>query len=336
MKKIIFIGLAMIFANAINCQEDVFEFSLPVPDTSISNSYYNKIEFIDSRIDTGSFGYIKTAGNNKKVPVITKISLEEQLSDFIRRSVVANTLPGTLLLQLRYLNFGQTSSTEGRKQFCYLRINLFRKSEKGYHRAAELDSVISIDLKEPSLKLVQQTQNLLSNFLYRQLSKDEADAEALSRELITRIDVLEKKKIKLYTAQRLTDGIYFSYASLKNQTPDKKDFILRMSDKEPYAVYSIEERGKQENWPLRKVYAVVHEGKMYVTVGGSFYEAKRRKDDFYVVAPGRALISAQELAQAYFFKGIIGQVKTITRTMMYEMKIDYLTGAFIRIHEQGR
>jgi hypothetical protein len=335
MKKIVFIGLAVIFANAINCQEVFFEFSLPVTDTSISNSHYNNIEFIDSRIDTGSFGYIKT-GDNKKVPVITKIPLEEQLSAFIRRSVTPNTAPGTLLLQLRYLDFGHSGSPEGKKQFCYLRIHLFRKSEKGYHRAGELDSLISIDFREPSLKLVQQTQKLVSNFLYHHLSTQEADTEALSREWITRIDVLEKKRIKLYTTPRLTDGIYFSYASLKNQLPDKKDFILRMSDKEPYAVYSIEEGGKQEHWPVRKVYAVVHEGKMYVTVGSSFYEAKRRKDDFYVVAPGRALINAQELAQAYFLKGIVGQVKTITRTMMYEMRIDHLTGAFIRIHEQGR
>ena len=81
MKSFLFF-LVLIFLHLSNlkAQELFQDFLIKLPDYKISNSLYNKIELIDSRLDVTDFGMTRVAQPEWEVRVGTSVHIAKEIS----------------------------------------------------------------------------------------------------------------------------------------------------------------------------------------------------------------------------------------------------------------
>ena len=155
-------------------------------------------------------------------------------------------------------------------------------------------------------------------------------------EQLPKIDSIEKNKLPLYTSNTLTDGIYYNFRSFVNQQPDETGISATFDKKgKPQRISYTNKKGQKVEIESRFIYAFVHEGKPYVSGEFSCYPLEKRGDDFYFT--GKAVdAKSSDVAMATAFFGIIGGLMASSATSVFEMKIDHLSGGFIRIKEVNK
>ncbi|WP_295791537.1 hypothetical protein [Mucilaginibacter sp.] len=146
------------------------------------------------------------------------------------------------------------------------------------------------------------------------------------------IDSVEKLKIKAYNTTAYADGLYLTYQSFMNQAPDKQvtadGFDLNMA-----TIKTTGDNGKPQKVKPAKVYAIVFKGLPYISCRGVYYPLKKENGEFLFT--GRAQVTANNgdviVAGAMF--GILGSLLASNADATFEMKIDHLSGRFIRLKE---
>jgi hypothetical protein len=147
------------------------------------------------------------------------------------------------------------------------------------------------------------------------------------------IDSIEKCELSLYSSSGLKDGIYKSFSSFVNQQPDETGVSVEFYKNEKVkTIRFTNNKDRQQEIESRFLYAFVYQGKAYVSGEFSCYPLEKRGNDFYFIGKAKDA-KGGEVAAASFFFGIIGSLMASSATSTFEMKIDHLSGGFIRVKE---
>jgi hypothetical protein len=139
-------------------------------------------------------------------------------------------------------------------------------------------------------------------------------------------DSFEKSMIKLYTTTQFVDGLYRSFKAFAAQIPDQA-MTVEEKNNEIKNVKVSDSTGKLIKVKSKDVYAMVYKGQLYVATSYSFYPLTKEKEDFYFTGKVKAGVDA--MAGAMF--GLMGSLLSSSSYYTFEMKIDHISGGFIRI-----
>jgi hypothetical protein len=120
--------------------------------------------------------------------------------------------------------------------------------------------------------------------------------------------------------------LYLNYKSFAAQIPDQKIYVEEKNDKIKN-VKITDSTGKLVKVKSRDVYGLVYKGQPYAATSYDFYLLNKGKEDFYFTGKVKA---GTDLMAGYLF-GIMGSLLSSTNYYTFVMKIDYLSGRFIRI-----
>jgi hypothetical protein len=85
--------------------------------------------------------------------------------------------------------------------------------------------------------------------------------------------------------------------------------------------------GKLIKLKSRDLYAIVYKGQPYAATSYDFYPLTKEKGDFYFT--GKVKAGADPIAGAMF--GLMGSLLSSTNYYTFEIKIDHVSGGFMRI-----
>jgi len=277
-------------------------------------------------------GIVQAGALNKKVRVVPRIPIAEQFRILLDSLKDASAKEGVLVFQLRHFSFVEITGAFNEKGYCYLRVDLYAKKGDQYLKLNSLDSVVYVKSVEVTKKLMKNTRELIFDFISTSLLIEPGEGAYYSYSDIRNIDRIEKSRLKLYTTNEYTDGLYLSYESFKNQVPDM-EAIVTMDDKQVRSVSIINAKGKTEKVNARSVYAVVHNGQPHIATEYGFYQLRKVKDDFLFYGKGKVTADAVDVITAQFYHGLIGSMLAADKESILEMKIDHINGGFIRLRD---
>jgi hypothetical protein len=334
MKKAPFLCLILLgVCPCLFSQRTTEDFEISLPEKKVY-SLYSEISFVDSRYDTSSMGIVQLGAFNRKAAVIPKKHFSLQLPEVLRALNDGAAEDGKLLFQLRQFNFVEVTRMSERG-FCYLRAELYAKSNDQYQKIGLIDTIIMVKSLDVTRTLFRRASRAITDFISVNLErKPDQAAVAYTIEDVKNIDNIEKRQIPLYANSALADGLYLSYRSFSNLVPDHQA-VVEMKDNKIYGVRIKGPDGKPAKSGTNYVYAVVHEGKAYVNTEYGYYELTKRENDFLFIGKAKVSGNTADVIAAGVFFGIIGSLMASNATATFELKIDHLNGTVIPIREKA-
>lgn len=334
MKKIILILGAFIISSSILFAQKDFE--LQIPPLKVVESNYNRITYIDSRVNKRDFGFIYTTVWNKYTPIQENTPLAIQLQSLIKDVTEESAKDQTILFQLRDLSFsdGVKSDTPA---YCHIRINLYQEYKAAtteYYYINRLDTLIA---SKKSNTILDEASAAITSFVMENLTTLPLD-EVYTLDEVSNIDNIEKANLKVYQTDVYVDGVYPDYHSFANQTPLTAEMTCKTKDKELKEVKVKDATG--EKWVKVKpqdVYAVVAEGVPYIAAGKKYCILYKNGMDFEFrtdESKGMRVMPNVSFevgggSGGGFVGGGIGIVFGSSPKEKITMIIDHLTGDFI-------
>ena len=310
------------------------DFIFGLPEQKIQNSFYKSIKYIDSREDTTNMGVVfKDHGfGDRRTTVILSTPLSIQLSGVLNELVDSTSKDGTILFQLRKFNFVQTSGGTYSKRYCFLRAEIYSMNNGLYQKLAFIDTTIITHGNNSTKKILIVAGTTISNFIATNLTRKAPDSNYFSLIDISKIDSLEKQQIFVYNTSKYTDGLYTTYKSFMNQTPDSR-ITAQEIDSEISSVKSIDETGNTTNVKAKDVFAIVFNGQPFISTTYGYFKLRKVDDDFIFVGKAKAVANSADVEAAAFAFGIIGGILASNVTEDFEMKIDHVNGEIITLRQ---
>lgn len=334
-KPLLLATILLLFVYQATSQKDTEDFTITLPTEKITNSFYNRITYVDSRYDRTNMGIVQLGAFNRKVKVVPTVLISEQLNNVINALTDSSAKNDELIFLMKQFNFAEVTGAMSEKGYCYMRASLFAKSNEAYKRINSIDTVILIKSMDVTRALFRNGSKVITEFIAQSLVKEPESQEQYSFEDILNIDSIEKNKIALYTAASLTDGIYDSYESFKNQAPDKKVEAELKNDKIS-SIKAINDNGEKEKVKPKEIYAVVYSGKPFIATDKDFYPLTKKENDFVFTGKAKVTANSGDVIAASIFFGVIGGLIASNAEATFEMKIDHVSGGFIRLREIKR
>jgi hypothetical protein len=324
--------LLLLISEALHAQ-NVAKYEMQIPAANVKGSLYNSLKFIDSRIDTTSLGQVQTGAFNKDTKVVPGKPLAVQFATIFKALTDSSVNNGELLLQLRNFRFAEIAGVIPEKGFCFFRAELYARKSDNYQRIISLDTVVmiksNVDVTKPLLKMGSEA---IPAIIAKNLLRVPADEHLYTYNDIVHIDSLEKSAIKLYNTTVYADGVYSTYKSFKDQTPDQQ-LILEGYEVYPDAVKTKDANGKLQKVKSQSIYAIVYRGEPFIASRYAYYPLKKVNNDFIFTGKARVAADASEVVAATMLFGVLGSLATANNDATFEMKIDHRNGGFIRIRE---
>jgi hypothetical protein len=180
--------------------------------------------------------------------------------------------------------------------------------------------------------MLRKGSSVIIDFIADNLAKEPVDTVLFSSNELNFIETIEKKKLPAYNTRLYANGIYRTWADFANQVPEIVELNVKISGKgQVKAVEKKNEKGKFEELSLKDVYAFVYEGKPYVVTDYGCYLIERKIGDFFFTGRAKNLGNENSVTTAAIFFGIAGALIASEGSTLMEMKIDHLTGGFIRL-----
>ncbi|HTE10577.1 MAG TPA: hypothetical protein VK645_06395, partial [Chitinophagaceae bacterium] len=333
MKKLLLANaLLLLICPATFSQHRTEDFNINLPEQKIAGSFYKTIRYLDARYDTTNMGIVQLGAFNKKAKVVPKIPFANQLTGVMNSLTDSTAKDGELLFQLRQFSFAEVTSAMSEKGYCYLRATLFFKTGERYKKLHTIDTVILIKSMDVTGSLFRNGSRTIVDFIANNLLQNPAEEDYFSFSDIVHIDSIEKLKMPVYNTEAYADGLYASFASFTNQTPDKQITAELKNDKLS-AVKSPDENGKLAKVKPKNIYAVVYKGQPFIATAYGYYPLQKTGDDFFFTGKAKVTASTGDVIAASLFFGIIGSLIASDAEASFEMKIDHANGGFIRLRE---
>lgn len=333
--KFIFASLIMVLIFGSIQAQKIEEFSFTKPGYKIPYSLYNSITFIDSRRDTSTLGIIQTGAFNRQALVVAKGGLGNQVKNIVALFTDSTATKNELLLQLRMYNLAEVTSGFSEKGYFKLYAHLFAKADNGYSKVADIDTLVKLSSgMDVSNALLQTSSNVFSDFIANNLTSKPLSSATYSYNYILKIDSVEKSRLKIYTTDTYTDGVYYRYSSFSDQIPDG-EIVVEGDSLRGDNVKIYDAKRKLKKLPLANAYAIVYKGKPYLSNLFGFSPMYKRNNDLFFngrISIYRNASSGGVIAAGALF-GLVGAlaVSAAGSSDIYdgEIKIDYLTGEFV-------
>ncbi|MDN5395234.1 MAG: hypothetical protein L0G39_07580 [Chryseobacterium sp.] len=319
-------------------QKRVEDFTISLPDQKLEKSYYKTIMLIDNRIDTTSLGIVQKGAFNTKARVVPTTSLPDQFQNLLQQINGANAEEGTIVMYLKQLYFAEVTGAFSEHGYCYFQAYLFAKNDDGtYSYLDKIDSVIDHSSMDVTKATMKKGSEMVSDFIRKNISKKASETNHYTLDDIKNFDNIEKQKLALYNSETLKDGLYKNYESFKNQQPDKEIVNPKFYGKSSkiIKIYEMTD-GKEKEVKKNDNYAVVYQGipYLYVPVENLFTKTEKRDGDFYLIGKIKGTAKTGNVMTATVFFGIVGGlIAASPASYPFELKVDYLNGAFIPIKE---
>ncbi len=330
LSAIIFFGLG---ANTLFSQNLTKDFKISLPECSIEKSRYSSLDFIDSRIDTLKMGIVQRGAFNRKAKVIAEVPLSIQLKNVIESLTDSTANDGELVFQLRQLTFAEVTGAMSEKGYCYLKAELYSKNNDQYQKLASIDSLILIKSMDVTKALFKSASKTITDFIANNLLKESIDSDYYTFNDIKEIDSLEKRKIKIYNTDTFTEGLYYTYQSFCCQKPDKQAKVEVEKNGKISRVKISNAENKMIKVKPKDIYAIVYNGKPYVTTKFGYFPLQKSKGDFYFVGKTNVSANSGDVVAAGMFFGVIGSLLASNANATFIMKLDHTNGGFIHIRE---
>lgn len=330
-KRILLISSLLMGAFSSNAQKKVVSFQIVPPEEKVANSLYNSIQLLDIRKDTTDFGIVQKGLLNRRVKVTTDIPMAEQLSGIVDALTDHTAQNGKLLLLLRQCSFAEVTNAMSEKGYFHFRAVLFSHENDAYKRIVSIDTVTMVKAMDVTQKMLRLGEGVITSFIAEYLKQAPNEDMTLSINQLPKIDSIEKSRLPFYISGSYVDGIYYSFNSFVYQQPDegKVSAVLDKNGKLRQVSYTDKD-GQKEKIKNRATYAVVYEGKPYVSTKYGFYLLEKRDNDFYFIGKASNYTTI-DIVTAEIFFGVIGGLIAQSATALFEMKLDHLSGGFIRI-----
>jgi hypothetical protein len=312
-------------------QDFTKDFKFTFPHDRIPHSLYNKIDILDLREDTASIGIVDAGVlNNFDAALVFKPQVATQLTDLFDSLIDMAANNGELLFMLKQFGFKETRG--GR--YCYVRAGLFSKINIAYEEISTLDTVIVLKSSWEKAELVKKGSKIITDFISKGILSPPADHISYSFNDLTNIDSIKKAKIPLYNAVKYKDGVYFSYRSFMNQTPDFPGFVRMNRNNNVSSVKVPDSTGEKVKLDPEDMYAVIYNGRLFIATEFGYYQLQKIGDDFYFTGKIRIAGNRGNLGATELGFGLLGQaVSSINKIETYNMKIDYINGRFIHMQK---
>ncbi len=335
MKKLIVTLLSfLLYTNIIFSQNSTVDFSILTPNKSVVHSLYKHLTVIDSRTDT-VLGIIQTGSSNKQTKVIAKTPLAYQLNKLMFLLTKNTSGKDSLLIHVRHINFNESYNRRETGYF-YFRAGIYANKNNRYYLLEAIDTVALISKYDATRSLFEKASSIITFFIKSNLDKPIPNITAYSLNEINNIDSIEKAENKLYNAPFLIDGLYLNYKTFKNQSPDNS-VAAAIRDGKIAGIKKISNEGKFEYFQPEDVYAVVVNGKPYISIEKEFVPLEKRNDDFYFNATVKVSPNNDATIISSFLFGLVGGIIAASasegRQATFEMKIDHVSGKFIKVRE---
>lgn len=333
MKTGLLLLLMFIVSITAYAQKRSVNFVFQASAEKITNSLYSGIQFLDSRQDSSSMGFVQKGIMNNYHLVTTDIPLQKQIQDMLDRVIDSTAGSRQLLFQLRHFSFSEVAKPLSEKGYCYFRAILWVINGDKYQLLSRIDTGIVVQGAEASFKLFDKSNELVVSFLKNNLTlTPEPENNSYSLLEVKNIDILEKRKLPVYRVSVYKDGLYRNYESFKNQIPDL-EAIFEMDDKQIHKVKVIDSTGKQKDIDRKRIYAVVREGIAYIANEYGYYELKKVKSDFFFIGTSKMSYTAGESFSLWYHYGLVGLMAAREKVGSWQFKLDHLNGAFIPIRQ---
>src|SRR5690606_34270795 len=144
------------------------------------------------------------------------------------------------------------------KGYCYLRAQLFAEVNDVFHLLRTIDTVLLVKSMDVTKAIQRKGSELVTDFIAGSLLQEPAGQLIYSLHDVKHFDSLEKRKIPLYNTNSYSDGLYASYQSFMNLTPDQpaEVSIARNGKLQVKTVIN----GKPQKVKSQDIYAIVHNG----------------------------------------------------------------------------
>lgn len=335
MKPVFCAATSLFFAIITHAQSATENFLISAPSIKTSNSLYRIVRLVDARADKRNFGIVQLGAFNKKARVITDTPLDLQLSHVMEAMTDSTAQKGELILLLRQFNLAEVTGAFSERGYCHFRAVLFSKKSEGYQKLESVDTVIVVKAMDVTKGLLKQGSKALTDLLMTNLNKAPSDSIIYSEQDVVNFDNLEKRSLPLYTSASYKDGIYKNFDAFLHQIPNVEAFEVEFSkDNKPSVIKERSEKGKEDKVPAKAMYAFVVNGQPYITTDFGYYPLAKRENDFYFTGRAKVPSNSNDVMVASMFFGVIGAlVASNPSNAVFEMKIDHLTGGFVRIRE---
>jgi archaellum component FlaG (FlaF/FlaG flagellin family) len=300
----------------------------------VTVSLYNKIKVVDARPDTTNYGIVQKGMMDENAKVILKQPLQIQLNNILADLVDEKSGQGEILIQLRQVTFAEITKVFSQKGYFYMKAIIYGKDAEGYKRLGKIDTLVTVSAGDVTGKLLRTGAETISNFIAANLNKAPSASANFSYNDIAKVEDSEKSNVKLYTTTTYIEGLYKSFKSFADQTPDGT-FIVDGKTVKKSTVKIFDVKGAKVKPKLDSIYAIVYQGKPYIATSYDFYPLEKTNSDFYFtgkVPPGS---NTSEIMNGYALMGVAGALLAAGSNVAptFDVKIYHLNGDFIRLKE---
>lgn len=337
MRKILFFFFAFTMCHILNAKDtDNTQYPLSLVwktssnDYQTDNSLYHSISFLNSQLS--------------KQFIIDDNIFSVQLTNILHQRIGQSTKNGQLLLQINDLYYND------KNQYIYVKATLYSIENNLYYIIDKLSSYIPItstsENETPSI-LEEKISETLLNFIYQNLNKVPSKDIAYTTDDIYNIDILERDalNIPLYNSlsSGLSEGVYYTYEAFLQQEPTKLILKGKIKNNQLAEVQKADANGKYKKLPPEDVFAIVINGKAYISFDGKFRELYFNNGDLCFDVLRKSSKTGVGLSPnvgvAFGRGGGMGfglglDFRTKTKKEMVTYIFDYNTGRFIENDSQ--
>ncbi|MHB8207829.1 hypothetical protein [Mucilaginibacter sp.] len=309
--------------------QKVYKFELEPANTK-TKSLYNSIAIVDFRHDTTYMGFVLTGLSDRYSQVSPAVPISKQYQTLLSSVIDSTAGKGKLLLLITRLLFAERENTFPQEGYFNMRANLYAKIANHYQKIRTIDTVVKITSINATKALFKAADDVMADFLVKNLSVEPSGPIYLSYDLLN-IFTTEKSETVLYTTFDYANGLYYTYKSFKNQTPDKQ-IVVDSADINSGAVRTIEGDGVTSKVKTNDVYALVYKGHPYVMSAGHYYPLTKKDNTFFFTGKASYFLFPEDQLVAEIVAGSPKYYFFLNGpTATFEMMLDYKSGAFIRI-----
>ena len=122
--------------------------------------------------------------------------------------------------------------------------------------------------------------------------------------------------------------------SFKAQIPDYTLFSITFEDGEITEVKAKNRKGKVSKVKSANVYAIVNNGKPFISAKYGYYPIVKNNNDFYFIGDDKLhFIKGQIIKTNSIFNSSEYVYNPLPITSVFEIKIDHVNGQFMRVRE---
>ncbi|MDP1802513.1 MAG: hypothetical protein Q8L81_14230 [Bacteroidota bacterium] len=336
MNKILYSIFFLTLIFSALAQNKIKPFELDYTGKKIDNGLYNSIKYLDSREDTSNMGIVRIGALNKEALVTTNGNFSVQLNDLLKKINGVDAQQNEVLFQLRRLKFVEKEEEEGSKEhgYCFFRASLYANKDNAYQLISSIDTfIVVVESGDITNLILEEANNAIVYFLSNALKKQSTIGSILTWNEITKIDSVEKIKIKLYNVEKYTDGVYKTFMAFKAQIPDYSLFSITFEDGEITEIKAKNRKGKVRRIRKDNVYAIVNNGKPFISAQFGYYPLVKNNNDFYFIGDDKLHFIKGQIAKSTSIFDTTDYLYTPIPITSYEIKIDHVNGKFMRVRE---